>query len=319
MNLKFRTNFTTRKKKIQKSKKYRKLNITTSKRKIQKTKKYRKLNNITRIKNKKTKNTKWGGGVEEIYVDNVYIGKWNIINDEDDYGKMTYANGDVFEGKLYDSNDHKKNGGGIMTYKDGKKILGYWKDDKLINSLDENLGITIHRVNSPKEIEEGKKYLVMHNVYDSGPVFLFIGNININKERKHPASGAYIMDIMWEKDIMVANDPWRKPVTVNRFYKKFDNGRKYNLYDAQDALVDDDLYNDAFSPDQFNVIIFKFDDNIEKYINKDTSPGKLATKPLSLFYLSYLKLSQEEKDAIKNDTTIDLDKITPFANNEDNI
>jgi len=418
MHVKVRNKITTRKKKIQKTKKYRKLNnITTSKRKIQKTKKYRKLNKITRIK---SKNTKWGGegddttqrpsetnlenkqtrtptilanktmkldlkegqyegqvnkngemdgegtmfykpiidkndkiyneyvgqwknnkregeGImmynngkdvyqgewendkkdgngkmtyangdvhEGIWVEDVYIGKWDIIGYNDSYGKMTYANGDVFEGELFKDDKYKKNSGGIMTYKDGKKILGYWKDDILVNYLDENLGITIHRVNSPEEIKEGNKYLVMHNII--GEVSLYFGNININKEKKYASHADFNLDIIMLKNLTDKKSDWVFPTNENKLHILHQEGNKYKLYT-------NDIRSNPFFPKQFDIIIFAFEDNMQRYVNEVTNPGELAKKPLSLNYLSYLKLSEEEKNALKEDTNFLDNIINPFA------
>ena len=43
-------------------------------------------------------------------------------------GIMSYADGDKYDG---DWKDGKKNGKGIMSYADGEKYDGDWKDDKI--------------------------------------------------------------------------------------------------------------------------------------------------------------------------------------------
>lgn len=242
----------------------------------------RKPNNITR----KNKNTKVGG--REIEVEGV--GKWDVIDYDEDYGRMTYP-GDVFEGMMLKHKKYKKDGMGIMTsYENGKKkqILGYWKDDNFVNSLDESLG-EIHRVDSPDEIIPGKNYLVMHNdrhLRDNGRFFLFIGNIDKNPNYKvkpgYSSESEFILNIIWEKDLTVSqkeflgvrHDEWRRPISdrlINNKYRD-DGGAKYRLHTGtlqHDSLMQNQIRYNPFNAKQFNIVIFAFDEErIERVINR---------------------------------------------------
>ena len=66
------------------------------------------------------------GTVKITYADgDVYEGKWN--NCTDGYGKKTYDNGDVYEGEW---KSDKWDGKGKMTWKSGFVYEGQWKDNK---------------------------------------------------------------------------------------------------------------------------------------------------------------------------------------------
>jgi len=249
---------------------------------------------------------------EGIWVEDVYIGKWDSYNfiGSGQYGKMTYENGDVFEGDLYEYNKYEKNGGGILTHRDGRKTLGNWKNDKLVNYLEINLGRTIYRVKDPEEIKKDNKYIVMHNMGED--VFLYFGNININTEKKQStvASPDFIMDIIRVKDMSLEFDweyQYYRPLLSSHYMLEIDkNTYKYNLYTTGP------ITENPFELRQNNVMIFAFEENMQREINKIRDISTFGKKQLSLFYLSYLKLSEEEKNALKEQTNI-LDNINPFA------
>ena len=248
---------------------------------------------------------------EGIWIEDVYIGKWDSYNfiGSGQYGKMTYANGDVFEGDLYKYNKYEKNGGGILTHHDGRKTLGNWKNDKLVNYLEINLGRTIYRVKEPEEIKKDNKYIIMHNIGED--VFLYFGNININTEKKQStvANPDFIMDIIRVKDMSLEFD-WEyqhyRELLSRHYMRKIDkNLYKYNLYTGN-------ITENPFELKQNNVMIFAFEENMQREINKIRDISTFGKKQLSLFYLSYLKLSEEEKNDLKEHTNI-LDNINPFA------
>jgi hypothetical protein len=249
---------------------------------------------------------------EGIWIEDVYIGKWDSYNfiGSGQYGKMTYANGDVFEGDLYKYNKYEKNGGGILTHHDGRKTLGNWKNDTLVNYLEINLGRTIYRVKEPEEIKKDNKYIIMHNIGED--VFLYFGNININTEKKQSivANPDFIMDIIRVKDMSLEFD-WEyqhyRKLLSSHYMRKIDkNLYKYNLYTTGD------ITENPFELKQNNVMIFAFEENMQREINKIRDISTFGKKQFSLFYLSYLKLSEEEKNSLKEHTNI-LDNINPFA------
>ena len=59
--------------------------------------------------------------------EDIYVGEVNNNGEPQGQGKMTYGNGDVYEGAW---NDGKKHGQGKMIYEDGNVYDGMWKDGK---------------------------------------------------------------------------------------------------------------------------------------------------------------------------------------------
>jgi hypothetical protein len=68
-----------------------------------------------------------GNNVEIFNPTDIYIGPRNKYG-PNGYGKMTYANGDVYEGQWKNG---LKQGSGVMDFSNGDKYEGQWKNGKM--------------------------------------------------------------------------------------------------------------------------------------------------------------------------------------------
>lgn len=119
---------------------------------------------------------------------NVYQGNWEhgvIVG----YGEMTYANGDTYKGYWEDNRRHGDNEDNIYTWKDGRKYVGAYKNDKrygrgiFTNWADEETGyIGTYNGESINDRFEGQGSFV----FDDDKLYLeqftsFVGEFKNNK------------------------------------------------------------------------------------------------------------------------------------------
>lgn len=92
-----------------------------------------------------------------------YIGNFDSVGNKTGFGKMLYANGNVYEGEW---KNNLKNGQGKQSYKDGSSYEGEWKDNKI-----EGYG-TIIWANGKKYVG----YLVNNQMHGKGIIYESNGN-----------------------------------------------------------------------------------------------------------------------------------------------
>lgn len=61
-----------------------------------------------------------------------YIGERNFFRQKSGRGQNYYDNGDMYDGMW---RRNKKHGYGVYTYKDGKRLEGFFKDDKFLGEI----------------------------------------------------------------------------------------------------------------------------------------------------------------------------------------